>query len=63
MINRNNKRSVKKLWVEVHEELYDKLQQLAKKRNITFTKYINRSLLRSLLRDELHENSEKEFNR
>lgn len=58
---KNVKRSVKKLWVEIHKDLYERLQQCATKRNVTFTKYINRSLLRSLLRDESHENCEEEY--
>ncbi len=58
-MKQKKKRYVKKLWVEIHEELYDKLQECATKRNITFTKYINRSLLRSLLRDESYESNQE----
>ena len=48
-------RRLKKLWVEITPELYERLKECATNRNITFTKYINRSLLRSLLRDESYE--------
>jgi len=44
-----------KLWVELPKELYERLQRCAEKRNISFTKYINRSLLRSVIEEEKHE--------
>lgn len=54
-----NNRNGKKLWVEVPVELYDGLYKNSKKRNITFTKYINRALLRYLIKEELNEDDKK----
>ena len=55
MLVNKRKTRLKKLWVEVSPELFNRLERCATNRNITFTKYINRSLWRSLLRDESHE--------
>ena len=52
-------RSGKKLWVEIPQELYETLEYNAKKRNITFTKYINRILLRYSIKEESYENNEE----
>jgi len=51
----NKTRSLKKLWVEVPPKLYELLEQNAKKRNMIFTKYINRILLRYSLKEEFYE--------
>ena len=52
------KRYGKKLWVEVQPKLYEFLQMNAKKRNLTFTKYINRALMRYSIKEEFYENNE-----
>ncbi len=53
----NQVRKLKKLWVEIAPELYALLEDNAKKRNIKFTKYINRILLRYSIKEEWHENN------
>lgn len=52
------KRNLKKLWVEIPPQLYELLKKNSEKRNITFTKYINRILLRYSLKEEFHDNYE-----
>lgn len=52
MIKKYN-RTGKKLWVEIPHDLYDILNKNAEDRNITFTKYINRILLRYIIKEEL----------
>ena len=46
-----NRKGKKKLWVEIPVDLYDKLIINCEKRNITFTKYINRILLRHTIEE------------
>lgn len=59
MIVKKRKTRLKKLWVEISPELLEKLKECAHKRNITFTKYINRSLWRSLVREESYESDQE----
>lgn len=57
-MNKTQIRKLKKLWVEVNPDLYDLLKSNAIKRNIKFTKYINRALLRYSIKEELYENEQ-----
>ncbi len=50
-----NKSSLRKLWVNVNKELYEKITQRSQVRNITFTKYVNRALLRYVLDESKYE--------
>lgn len=45
----------KKLWVDIPQELYDQLKNSSQKRNITFTKYINRILMRFILEENKYD--------
>lgn len=56
-MKKSQKRYGKKLWVEISPELYEFLKNNAKKRNITFTKYINRVLLRYSIKEESYEDN------
>ena len=49
------KRNLKKLWVEVHPELYDALKKCSQDRGITFTRYINMILLRFMIQEERYD--------
>lgn len=46
----------KKLWVDIPHELYDQLKIGCQKRNIKFTQYINRILMRFVLEENKYEN-------
>lgn len=48
----------RKLWVDVSEELYEELQRIAHKRNIKFTKLINRILIRSVITENKYEDKQ-----
>ena len=49
------KRTNKKLWVEIPEDLYNQLQINAKKRNITFTRVVTRALVRYIVEEFKYE--------
>lgn len=51
-----SRKGKRKLWVDISEHLYEKLKNNSKKRNITFTKCINRILLRYIIEEEKYEN-------
>ncbi len=61
-MKKNQMRFGKKLWVEISPEFYILLQTYAKQRNITFTKYINRALLRYSIKEELYEDNKTHVN-
>lgn len=46
---------LKKLWVNVSASLYERIKEKSKQRSITFTKYVNRALLRYILDEEKYE--------
>jgi len=47
--------SRKRLSVEIPDELHNKLWKMAKKRNITLTKYVTRALLRYMFDEQKYE--------
>jgi hypothetical protein len=49
-------RNGKKIWCEVSRDLYVEIERQADKRNITFTKYVNRVLMRAVIEDNRYEN-------
>lgn len=56
MIEKWIRKGKKKLWVDIPQDLYDQLQAHAKKRNLKFTKYINRILIRYVIEENKYEN-------
>ncbi len=47
---------VTKLWVNIPDILYEKLKKYASKRNIKFSKYVNRALLHYIIKESEYEN-------
>lgn len=56
MDNKWIRKGKRKLWVDIPEDLYEQVKLNAKKRNLNFTKYINRILMRYLIEENKYEN-------
>ncbi len=58
-----NRKGRKKLWVYISLDLYEELERSANIRNVTFSKYINRALLRYTLEQNKYEDKQINVNK
>jgi hypothetical protein len=61
MLNKWIRKGKRKLWVNIPEGLYDQLQLQAKRRNLLFSKYINRALMRYMIEENRYEIDENDI--
>lgn len=49
------RKGMRKLWVNIPDIMYDRLKNHAQKRNVSFTKIVNRALLKYILEEDKYE--------